>query len=294
MHGNMPKNEIKQKIEEKLEEIEVQEEKDRLLNLLLNYEGKDEVITSQKALENIAEERKNPPTRFMSSIPTLDSLLDGFREGDLVIISAPTKMGKTTLAQTLTHNFSQKDIPCLWFSYELRQRDFLEKFGEPIPYFLLPKNLIDSSLSWIEKKIIEGIAKYGTKIVFIDHLHFLVDMSAFSQRGNTSLLIGGIMRELKKIALKWNICIFLIAHTTKLRYDQAPELSDIRDSSFIAQESDTTLMMWRLKDKESGGFSNEARLVVQANRRNGQTGGMNLIFKDNKFYEKTNREPEYS
>ncbi len=283
----MQNKKIIQKINGELEEIKAEKQKDDLLDLLSNYEGRDEVITSQQALENLSEERKNPSVKFMSGIPTLDSLLDGFRPGDLIVISAPTKMGKTTLGQTLTHNFSQKEIPCLWFSYELRQRDFLEKFGEPIPHFVLPKNLTDNSLLWIEKRVIEGIAKYGTKIVFIDHLHYLLEMETIKQKAGISLIIGALMRELKKMAINWNISIFLIAHTTKLRYDQPPELSDIRDSSFISQEADTVLMMWRLREKGSDIFTNEARLVVQANRRNGQTGGLNLIFKDNKFYEKS-------
>jgi len=281
------------KIDNELEKVEGEKEKSDLLNLFLNYEGRDEVISSEEALKELAEERKNPPTKLMSDIPTLDSLLDGFREGDLVVISAPTKMGKTTLAMSLTHNFSKQEIPCLWFSYELRQRDFLEKFGEPIPYFLLPKNLINNTLEWLEKRIIESIAKFGTKVVFIDHLHFIVDLEVIKQRAGISLLIGGIMRELKKIALKWNICIFLIAHTTKLSYDQAPQLSDIRDSSFISQEADSVLMIWRLKAKGTDQFTNEARLVVQANRRNGNTGGINLVFNEGRFYEKSNYQSEY-
>lgn len=284
----MQTKEIIKKIDGELEEVQAQKEKHQLLEEFKSYEGKDEVISSQQALEAIAEERKNPPIKFMSGIPTLDSLLDGFREGDLVVISAPTKMGKTTLGQTLTHNLSRNNVPCLWFSYELKQRDFLEKFGEPIPLFTLPKNLTDNSLLWIEQRIIESIAKYRTKIVLIDHLHYLLQMETIKNKTGISLMIGALMRELKKMAISWNVCIFLIAHTTKLRYDTPPELSDIRDSSFISQEADTVLMMWRLREKGTDTFTNEARLVVQANRRNGQTGGVNLIFKDNRFYEKDN------
>ena len=292
--GNMQNEQIIKKIEGEEENLQEEQEKISLLETFQKYEGKDEIITSKEALVNLEEERKNPPTKFMAGIPTLDSLLDGFREGDLIIISAPTKMGKTTLAQTLTHNLSQKDIPCLWFSWEMRQREFLEKFGEPIPYFVLPKSLTNSSIDWVETRIIESIAKYGTKIVFLDHLHYIVDLQTISQKAGISLLIGGIVRELKRMALKWNICIFLIAHTTKLKYVDEPELSDIRDSSFISQEADTVLMMWRLKKEGNYEFTNEARLAVRANRRNGRTGSMNLILKDNKFYEKDNYQSAYS
>ena len=281
---------VKKNIENNLEELKIKEERSTLLETLRDYEGRDEVISSEQALEMISEERKKPTLKIMSKMPTFDKLVDGFRQGDLVVISAPTKQGKTTLAQSFTSSFSEQGISSLWFSYELRQMDFLEKFGEPICQFSLPKNLSGNSIDWIEQRIMESIAKFGTKVVFIDHLHYILNFSDIKNRSGISLLIGAIMRELKRIANKWDITIFLIAHTTKISYDSQPELSDIRDSSFISQEADMVLMLWRLKDKTTDGFSNESRLVVKANRRTGQTGGVNLIFdpKKQKLYEKTN------
>lgn len=276
---------IIKKIDNELEKVHQEQEKIAALQAIQNYEGPDEVITSQEALEILAEELKKPVVKFRSGIPTLDKLLDGFREGDLVVISAPTKMGKTTLAQTFTHNFAQKEIPCLWFSYELMQKDFLQKFGEPIPFFTLPKTLTEHSLGWIKRRIIESIAKYKTKVVFLDHLHYLLNFEDISRGGNVSLLIGALMRALKGIAVKQGITVFLICHTTKLCYGKTPALEDIRDSSFISQEADTVLMMWRLKDKETDEYSDRAYLAVQANRRNGQTGKLKLVFRSGRFYE---------
>ncbi len=278
---------MKNKIKNKIKNIEKEEDKIVALEALQGYEGEDHIITSEEAWEDLEEERKKETTKFFSKISTLDKFLDGFREGDLVVISAPTKMGKTTLAQSFTLSFSEQDASCLWFSYELTTREFLEKFGEPIPYFTLPKSLKGNSLDWIEERIIESISKYGTKIVFIDHLHFLLDMSNLAMRGNASLIIGDIMRKLKGIALKWNLCIVLIAHTTKISFDKEPELSDIRDSSFISQEADTTLMIWRLKEKETGFYGDRACLSLVANRRTGKVGKIILQLKNNRFYEET-------
>lgn len=279
-----PKN-PKDKIKEELEKVKEEETKLTDLSVFQNYQGEDRVITSKEAWQLLAEERKKPIIRFNTKIPTLDRMIDGFRKGDLITISAPTKQGKTTLAQTFTHGFSENNISSLWFSYELRQLDFLEKFGEKLPYFALPKKLEGNSLSWIEERIMEAIAKYGIQVVFIDHLHFLLDMSFIGQRGNVSLLIGSIMRRLKQIALKYEITIVLIAHTTKINFEKTPDLNDIRDSSFISQESDTVLMIWRLMEK--GNYIDKARLGVLANRRNGRTGIIKLDLINNRFYEET-------
>lgn len=273
-------------IEEKLNKIKKEQDKLREFELLQNYEGEDRVISSEDAWKGLEEERKKPVQKFFSKIPSLDRILDGFREGDLVVISGSTKQGKTTLAQTFTTGLAEAEVPCLWFSYELTQREFLEKFTEPLPYFTLPRQLKGNNLDWIEQRVVESQAKYGTKVVFIDHLHFLVDMSFIGQRGNVSLLIGSIMRKLKQIALKRSICIILVAHTRKIAFDREPDLEDIRDSSFISQEADTVLMIWRLKEKRE--FNNEARLAVLANRRSGKVGKIDLQLKNKRFYEQDN------
>ena len=263
-------------------------EKDKQTELLIplkSYEGVDRIITSEEAWANLEEERSRPTKKFFSKIPSLDGMLEGFREGDLVVISGPTKNGKTALAQSFTHSFAEEQVPCLWFSYEMAMLEFLQKFGEPMPNFTLPNKLEGNSLDWLEERIMESIAKHKTKIVFIDHLHFLLDMSFISQKGNVSLMIGSIMRRLKSIALKWNITIFLIAHTTKINFDRHLDLSDIRDSSFISQEADTVLMIWRIKNKETMEFENRALLALLANRRTGRTGKIILQLNKNKFTE---------
>lgn len=284
----MPHNKIIKTIEQRQEKLKEEKEKLDLLETFKSYEGKDEVITSKEAWEELEREKK-PVPKFQSKIPTLDKLLDGFMEGELVVVSGITKHGKTSFCQSLTNNFAEQGINCLWFSYELPPKEFLRKFKEPLPYFLIPKNLADNSLEWIETRIVEAIAKYGVKIVFIDHLHFLLDLQALG-RGNISGWIGFLMRQLKNIARQWDVCIVIICHTTKLEYDIEPNFSDIRDSSFICQESDLTLMIYRLKEKGTNEYINEAKLTIQANRRTGKTGSIYLVLKDNQFYEKAYRQ----
>ena len=282
----MSNEKILNDIDEELEEIEVEKEKNNLLELYSNYKGKDEIVSSREMIKKNSFRKDEEEEKILTNLPKLNELTEGFRTGEVVVISAQTKQGKTSLLQSFTHDFIQNDIPVLWFSYEMRQQDFLRKFGEPCPEFALPKNLTGNSIEWIEKRIIESIAKYGTKAICIDHLHYLLSMQDVKNRGGISLLIGALMRELVRIAREWNVCIFLIAHTTKLDYNQKPEISDIRDSSFLAQEASIVLMLWRLKKQGDEGFSNESKLSVGANRRNGNTGVVNIIYEQGRFNEK--------
>lgn len=285
---------IEKMLEECNKEIALIEDKEkrniefeRIKELHRKYRGEDEVVPISDIMELIDEEKRKHPFKLMSKIPTLDSILDGFRDGNLITISGATGNGKTLLCQNLTEVFTNNDTNCLWFSYEVPIGEFVEKFEVP-PLFYVPKQMKGNTMEWIEKKIVEGIAKFDTKVVFIDHLHYLFDISAIGKGINSSIAIGGIMRELKKLAIKWNVIIFLIAHIGKTITNEMPGLEAIRDSSFIAQESDLIIMVSRIKTKDKNGnlvYTDEAKISIEKNRRTGKNGWVEVKCVNNKFIE---------
>ena len=278
-----------EELKNKEEQFKEKEQKLKTIKRMAEYDGEDKVITAEQAKKLLEE---GETEIHQSNIPHLDDLINGFEDGDLVVISAPTKHGKTTFCQTLTKNFDDNGITSLWFSYELQRKSFLNNFGEDLPNFTLPKELSKSSTEWLEQRIVEAKAKYDVKMVFIDHLHYLLSLDEAAGK-NVSLFIGGIMRELKKIAVRWDVTIFLIAHMKKTSFDgESMKLSDVRDSSFISQESDITLLMRRKKDSQMENFTNKTALKVAANRHTGKTGKVPLAYdnEENHFYEWTDRD----
>ncbi len=268
-----------------------------------NYNGEDAVIPAEQMLEEIQELRKKEkPYSVYTGIDVIDEMIGGFRPGNLVVISAPTGSGKTTFAQTITKNMvrkedkGQKPYP-LWFTYEVTAEDFLERFPNESLIFTMPRKLKDNSISWLRERIFESILKYQTRIVFIDHLHFLMNMETLGNR-NVSLEVGTIMRQLKQMALEYKITIVLIAHLKKTQIEDTPNLDDIRDSSFIAQESDVVIILWRKtvekskRDLRDSGleYTNQSVVSVQKNRRTGKLGSVILqMGKDNFFYQLENK-----
>jgi len=207
------------------------------------------------------KQTKDASYLLQTKLPRLDRYLEGGCEsGELIAISGPRKMGKTLLAQTFTWNFLDKDKLSLWFQYEVTARRFLQSFPE-IPKFYLPKELKVSALDWLKMRTLEAIGKHGVAAVFIDHLHYLFDIAS---KGNASLQIGQVIRFLKRMAVDLNIVIFLMCHLTKTKYDEEPTDSDIRDSSFVSQESDVGIILWRLKE------TNQAILKLEYSRRTGE------------------------
>jgi len=246
----------------------------------------DEVISAKDYVKELATRPKIPG--FLYGIDKIDALTEGVELGELVIVTGYSGHGKTSFTQTITSNFDNSGVPCLWFSYEVTPQQFFRKFPT-LPNFHLPRTLTGNSMEWLESKVKEGKRKFGTKVVFIDHLHYLIDMiPAAKMTGNDSLVIGGLLRRLKRIALEQQVAIFLIAHTKQPKDDEAPSMNSIRDSSFIAQESDAIYAISRLREKKMGAdlYTNDAMFQILKQRRTGTMGKrVKLTYTGNKYVE---------
>jgi len=272
------KNEIQQTKDDKLEAEQLL----RLKEVASRYHGDDKIVTSAELVDII--KNRPPELQMMTGYTGLDIILRGFRLKQVVVVSAATKSGKTSFCVDMTTNL--KEYNPLWLPFEEGAEELITKFierGEEPPAFFTPREITGNTLKWVEKRIIESIAKNGTKIIFIDHLHFIVPFASERQ----DLMIGKTMRVLKSMAKKWNVCIVLIAHLKKTKVDTSPTLDDLRDSSFIAQEADTVLMLWRESKRENGDIvtTNNVNVAVMANRRTGKTGNVKMVYDEGHFKE---------
>ena len=243
-------------------EFKKTEKKIEKLDFFEHYSGNDRVISSIEMSDYIYGLSKDKrEIRIMSGISELDEAIKGFYGGELTIISGETGNGKTLFAQTLTQAMVKQELKSLWFTFEVGPEQFFKQFDEPVPIFFLPMELKVKSLRWLEERILEAKLKYQVVSVFVDHLHFLIDL----QRGsNMSLEIGFVMRELKRIALRYNVAFFLLAHTNRLKLEGEPDVDSLRDSAMIGCEADNVLFLWRLRNT-----ANQAMLKIAKNRRYG-------------------------
>lgn len=254
--------------------------------LLRTYEGTDRVVHAEEKKAELESLRANRPVfQAKTGIPMLDECVDGFRKGQLVIVSGPTKHGKTSLAQTLTKRFVEQGHQTLWFSYELGYEELFEKFPMEKLDFYVPNYLENGNVQWIEDKIIESRMKHGTDIVFIDHLDFLRDLDVLKGVGlNLSAYIGGIVQKIKRVAVEQNVLIFLMSHIRKNNWSgkELPTAEELRDSGQIAQLADIVLMVMR--EKNAGNSPDElyngtnAWIGIMANRHNGRTKRIPVTF----------------
>ncbi len=230
---------------------------------LVEYDGEDRVVSFAEKIKELSEQPKG--FTLHCGLFQLDELINGFVEGELILVSGRPKGGKTTFLQTLTSHFADIEERVCWFSYEVPPRQFLESFPE-LPEGYMPRRMELSNIWWLEKRVYESKLKYGTRVVMVDHLHYLVDMSKLR---NASIEIGNIYRRLKLLAIKYKIIIFLVSHLRKVESGVEPQAEDIRDSNFALGEPDTVLMLWRVADNSSKGRFNQAYLKIEMTRRTG-------------------------
>lgn len=254
----------------------------RLQEVASQYEGEYKLIWSNDLLEEIRKRPVKPV--FKTNIQPLDDLIGGFREQQLITISASTKHGKTSFGMFLTEKFEALKpvvIPLEQSNEELiEQRD---SNGYSIPLFLSPVKLAAQvTVDWIEQRVIEGIAKYNTKFVLIDHLGYIDSFGTdgMYKRENLAFRTGQVMRELKNVAKRWNVVIVLLVHISQKDEGHPPTLEDIKNSSDIAQESDMVIMLWRKNAQKNKVriYENKTLVSVMANRRTGRNGNVGLAF----------------
>jgi replicative DNA helicase len=239
----------------------------KLTEFMALYEGEDEIVP----LANLDISEFEEEERYLTGIPKLDGILDGFRSNQLIAVSAPSKAGKTQFCMHLARALPNPTM----FLFEETAQEVLYKYHkkgiELPPNLYALRSLTEYSVDYVYRKMIEAWAKYDSRIFFIDHLHYLIP-----NEGNehATYKIKRIMQDLKQFAKRHGFTIFIVAHISHQSYDQPPGIEDIRDSSFIAQYADTTLMLWRetynagaREHKKLYNYTNNLLINVALNRK---------------------------
>lgn len=254
----------------------------RLQETMQAYDGEYRLIWSDELLKEIQE---RPASKTHNTgIKSFDELTGGFREQQIITIGAHSKHGKTAFGLFLLEQMA--GLNPLMIPLEQSNEELIEQRadnGWSIPKFLSPKSLAARvTVDWIEERVVEGIAKFNTKLVLVDHLGYIDDMGKNGElnRENHAYRIERLMQGLKNIAKKWNVIIILLVHITKTDEGKTPQLENLKGSQSILGESDKVIMLWRentLK-KKIRVYKNRTLVSVQANRRSGKNGYVGFEF----------------
>lgn len=189
---------------------------------------------------------------------------EGFLPGDLIILSATPKTGKTTLALNLALFLAQQGVPSLFFCLEMKPTRIGRKIVsmmrekntddlEPLDFKLvqhslraLPFMMVDPAwdskitVDSVIEKIREVVKRYGIRFLVFDHLHFLCRSIKY-----ITTEVGAVTKKFKLLAEELDIVIVLIAQPGKVRGERVMTMQDLKHSSDIAADGDWIILAHR-------------------------------------------------
>ena len=269
--------------------------------LEITFERLDELSKNKGALRGV-------PTGLTS----LDKMLSGLREGNLIILAARPSVGKSSLAfgaaqYAATVNNSGVAVFSLEMSREmivdrmissqanidnwkistgnLSTEDF-EKYGIAAGELAEARIFIDDTpaitLLEMRTKARRLMMEHKIDLIVVDYLQLMRGTRLESRVQEVSELSQG----LKALARELKVPVLALSQLSRAVEqrggDKKPQLSDLRDSGSIEQDADVVMFLWRLDDENR----HDHKLLL-AKHRNGAIGEIDLYFKPEitKFFE---------
>lgn len=242
------------------------------------------------------------PTGFAD----LDTLLGGFRPGNLVIVGARTGQGKSSLLLAFARAAVEHGVPALVFSLEMSAEEIVHRMltaetGIPTTriqcvrireddWYPLTEaaGRISTLAMWIDDSPALSIAEiqararrlraeHGIGLVLVDYIQLVRPVGRYESR---YLAIGEISQGLKSLAKELRVPVIAasqLSRSVDQRSDKRPTLADLRESGNQEQDSDVVLFIHRPDANGATGMADAVDLIVAKNRH-GPTGDVRLLW----------------
>jgi replicative DNA helicase len=254
-----------------------------------------------------------------SGFSKLDEITGGFQPGNLIIIAARPAMGKSALVCNIAENaalHAHNPRPVALFSLEMAESELAQRFvasqamirGDELrkgrvseqrwPKIVKASQRLAAAPLWVDDSSDVGLLEVRAKarrlhsqtegglgLIIIDYLQLMRTDSRYDSRVTA---IGELSRGLKILARELTVPVIALSQLSRAveqRPDKKPQLSDLRESGNLEQDSDLVMFIYRddYYTEEESERPGEADLII-AKHRNGAVGKVTLTF--NKEYPK--------
>jgi len=226
----------------------------------------------------------------------LDRLDVRISPGKVIVLAAPTSIGKSAMASQIVVSVAQEGGRALLGSFEMTRAELLRRMVSQVAR--IPSEFLASASRERIADAARRVSASGLGIADLcgdSRLETLVSVAqAFKARGGLDLLaidylglirlagprrsqyeaISETTRAIKQLAGSLDCGILLLAQLNRqpsAREDSRPRLSDLRDSGSIEQDADVVLLIHR----ERGAI--DGALIVEKNR-SGPKGDVRIMF----------------
>jgi len=268
---------------------------------------KDVVTRCIETIDRLYQ-RKEHITGIPTGFHEFDIQTAGLQRSELVIVAARPSMGKSAFVTNIAEHVGiTEKIPTAIFSLEMSKEQLTQRMlcsqarvnGHKVRTGFLaqsdwPKltdaaNKLSKAPIFIDDtpgiSMLELRAKarrlktqYDIQLLIVDYLQL---MQSDRRLENRQQEISAISRSLKALARELNtpvIAVSQLSRAVESRTDHRPQLSDLRESGAIEQDSDTVILLMR---EEYYKPSEENRGLAEVNiakQRNGPVGTLKLTF----------------
>ncbi|TAL44885.1 MAG: replicative DNA helicase [Chitinophagaceae bacterium] len=300
-------------------------------HLRKNFDTIDSVLV--KTIQRIEDLRhKNEDVSGVpSGYPSLDRVSYGWQNTDLIILAARPAVGKTAFALNLARNaalHASKPTPVAFFSLEMSAGQLVQRILAAESEIWLEKisrgKLEEHEMKQLYARGIQRLAqapifiddtpalnifelrakcrrlknKHNIGLVLIDYLQ-LMSGTTDNRNSNREQEISTISRNLKALAKELNIPIIALSQLSRevekrKEGNKMPQLSDLRESGAIEQDSDMVMFLYRpeyydITTNEMGENNRGETHVRIAKHRNGslETIKLKALLHIQKFVEDT-------
>jgi replicative DNA helicase len=263
----------------------------------------DDAMTELESIQNRESAYTGLPTGFRD----LDDLTSGLQPGNLVIIAARPGIGKSSLAMNIARNVAVQHEPVAMFSLEMSRYEIGMRLlcaEARVPWDRIRnkrvgpddwtrvvsagETLHDAPLSIVDAGNVNIVdirakarrlktSKQGLSLIIVDYLQLMTSPNTRRQ-DNRQQEVAEISRSLKLLAKELKVPIVALSQLNRnpeARADKRPQLSDLRESGSLEQDSDVVMFIHR--DDLDPEKKREAELIM-AKHRNGPTGSIRLSF----------------
>lgn len=249
------------------------------------------------------------PTGFTD----LDRITGGLQRSDLIVLAARPGIGKTSLSLSLAHNAAVKyKNSVAIFSLEMSKEQLAQRLlsmdaeidqhrlrtgwiedDEWLKIVEASDTLAEASI-WIDdtagistmemrSKARRLAAEHGVDLIIVDYLQ-LMQASSGGRGENRVLEVSEISRSLKGLARELNVPVLALSQLSRSvesRQSKVPQLSDLRESGSIEQDSDIVMFIYRDDVYNAESERKNIANIILAKHRNGPIGEVSLYFQPN-------------
>jgi replicative DNA helicase len=252
-------------------------------------------------------------TGVPTGYPDLDRMTTGLQKGDLIIVAARPSMGKTSWVMNVAQTAAiEHNTTVAIFSLEMSKEQLVQRLlcsegrvdaqklrrgrlsPEEYQRLAAAAGHLNTAPLWIDDSPGSTVLEMRAKarrlksetdlgLLIIDYMQL---MSASTRSENRVQEVSEISRGLKALARELEVPVIALSQLSRApeqRTDRRPQLSDLRESGSIEQDSDLVMFLYRPEyyfgpvDKDGNNIEGQSELIV-AKQRNGPTGMVPLFF----------------